>query len=56
MLATFCYTDGDFRDGIDLARELDREWLRLMSLEDGVEAFYELLRGPTPSVKTMLVP
>ena len=56
VLATFCYTDGDFRDAIDLAGEVDRGWVRLTSLEDGVEAFHELLRGPTPSVKTMLVP
>jgi threonine dehydrogenase-like Zn-dependent dehydrogenase len=56
VLATFCYTDGDFREAIGLADALDREWVRSTPLEDGVGAFYELLRGPTPSVKTMLVP
>lgn len=55
VLSTFCYHDQDYRAAIDLAGELDPSWLATFPLERGPGVFLDLLKGPSPVIKSVLV-
>jgi threonine dehydrogenase-like Zn-dependent dehydrogenase len=55
VLATFCYHDQDYQAAIRLASNLDPAWLATASLEQGPRTFYDLLKGPSEVIKTVLV-
>lgn len=56
VLGTFCYHDQDYRAAVDLVRAFDVDWAEQVPLNEGVEAFESLLDGPSPAVKTLLIP
>jgi threonine dehydrogenase-like Zn-dependent dehydrogenase len=55
VLATFCYHDQDYRAALRLAAGVDPAWLATAPLEHGPGTFYDLLKGPSAVIKTVLV-
>lgn len=55
VLTSFCYDPTDFRAAARFVGSLSTEFIRTVPLSFGVEAFTELLGGPIPAIKTVLV-
>mgnify|MGYP001233693583 CR=1 FL=1 len=55
VLTSFCYDPTDFRAAARFVGSLSTEFIRVLPLSSGVEAFTELLGGPIPAIKTVLV-
>lgn len=55
VLSTFCYHDQDYGAAIESAADLDPSWLATFPLERGPGIFYDLLKGPSPVIKSLLV-
>lgn len=53
---SFCYTDDEFRDAVELAGTVDTSWVEEFPLEDGVRIFNELMHGRADVVKALLRP
>lgn len=53
---SFCYTDPEFRQAIELARTVDLSWVDPFPLAEGVGIFMELMDGRSDVVKAVLRP
>jgi 2-desacetyl-2-hydroxyethyl bacteriochlorophyllide A dehydrogenase len=56
VLASFSYQDQDYERAIRMATDLAVPWVTTCPLREGVAVFRSLLIGPTPWVKTLLIP
>jgi threonine dehydrogenase-like Zn-dependent dehydrogenase len=56
VLASFCYTDQDFRAAIGLAAAIDPWWVTSRPLSEGAELFMELMGGRTDLLKVEFIP
>jgi threonine dehydrogenase-like Zn-dependent dehydrogenase len=56
VLGSFAYHHQDFAAAVPLARAVRSDWLETVELEQGVEAFTELLAATRPPAKTVLMP
>jgi threonine dehydrogenase-like Zn-dependent dehydrogenase len=56
VLSSFCYTPRDFAAAVRLAPTLDTSWITPTPLSEGVELFFELMRGRRDLLKVQLVP
>ena len=54
VVGSFAYLDEDFREAISMVADIDGRWIRRRPLENGVEAFLELLEGVPRQVKTLI--
>jgi threonine dehydrogenase-like Zn-dependent dehydrogenase len=56
VLTTFCYDRHDFAVAARFTQRLDpKDWIAVHPLETGDTVFLDLLQGPGPAVKSMLV-
>ncbi len=56
VLASFCYTDQDFRAALGLASAIDPWWVTSRPLSEGADLFMELMDGRTDLLKVEFVP
>lgn len=56
VLGTFCYHDQDYRDAIAFAAQLPDGLVRTVGLEEGRDAFFELLERTPAEPKTIILP
>lgn len=56
VIGSFCYTDADFSEAVPLRSAVRPEWLDERPLDEGVEAFTELLESVPTTIKTVLLP
>lgn len=54
IIGTFCYHDQDIKAAIELSRSFDLDWLDVVPLEEGVQAFMNLLDDVPRNIKTIL--
>jgi threonine dehydrogenase-like Zn-dependent dehydrogenase len=56
VLGSFCYSDGDFADAVQLCRRLPTEWVTSFPLSRSDVVFTELMHGRTDIAKAVFVP
>lgn len=56
VLASFCYTDQDFRAALGLAQAIDPWWVTSRPLGEGAALFMELMEGRTDLLKVEFIP
>ena len=56
VLGSFCYSDEEFRQAVDLATKVELGWAHSFPLERGATVFTELMNGRTDVTKALLTP
>jgi len=56
VITSFCYSPADYLAATHIVGSLGGDWGESVSLNDGVEAFLGLTKGPVESLKTFLLP
>jgi len=56
ILGSYCYTQSEFKEAVDLADRVQLDWATSFELDEGVQVFTELMNGRQDVVKALLHP